>query len=98
MALPGYAAETSLYSTSRSYRGTHWRSAEDTVPTVITQHDPCAMPGDSGGSRPTPPYPPGGPCGQGRTCCGLEVPMGGRWQCTRGPCVPNGHPCPQPPP
>jgi hypothetical protein len=58
MALPGYAAETSLYMPSRSYLMIRSVSAADAYPTLIAQHDPCAMP------RRCPP---------GYKCCGEMV-------------------------
>ena len=84
MALPGYAAETSLYTPGRYYRTTRSVPVAYVHQTLIAQHDPCAMPGGGGGV----PLPPG-PCPRGRKCCGDVV--NGR---CRGQCVPNNAQCP----
>jgi hypothetical protein len=85
MTLPGYAAETSLYMPSRPYLMTRNVSEADAHPTLIAQHDPCAMPGGGGGGVPPPP----GPCPSGRKCCGSVV----NGRCV-GQCVPNNARCP----
>ena len=87
MALPGYAAETSLYMPSRSYLMIRSVSAADAYPTLIAQHDPCAMPGGGGGGGVELPLP--GPCPRGQKCCGRVV---GR-HCY-GICVPRNARCP----
>lgn len=70
MALPVYAAEASLYITSRFYRGARSGRADDAGPTIVAQQDPCAI----GGGRPPPPPPPtckraGVVCQLGAECC-----------------------------
>jgi hypothetical protein len=83
MALPGYVAETSLYTPGRSYGATR-SVAANAHQTLIAQHDPCAMPGGGGGAS----LPPG-PCPPGRKCCGNVV----NGRCV-GQCVPNNAQCP----
>lgn len=53
MILPKYAAEVSLYTTSRSYRRAHGGPASAAGPPVVAQQDPCAIGG--GGRRPSSP-------------------------------------------
>jgi hypothetical protein len=85
MAIPGYAAETSLYTASGFYRVTYSLTVADITPMLIAQHDPCAMPGDGerGGT------PPPSRCRSGTKCCGRTV----NGICY-GQCVPNSFQCP----
>jgi hypothetical protein len=62
VAPPGYAAEATLYTSSRLYRPARFGPAAEVGPTVVAQHDPCALPG---GARPVPM-----PCPVGEHCCG----------------------------
>jgi hypothetical protein len=87
MTIPRYAAEASLYRTSRSYRGTHRGPSGAAGATVIAQQDPCAIVGGGGGGSGGG---GGGPrdCPPGRRCC--ERDLAGR--CTL--CIPNNAQCP----
>jgi hypothetical protein len=57
MTLPGYAAATSVYPTSRSYRKTRSGLTGATAATIVAQHDPYNRGGGGGGG------------GDGRVCC-----------------------------
>jgi hypothetical protein len=67
MVLPEYAAEASLYRTSRSYWGAGCRHVPGAGTTVVPQQDPCAIAGGGGGGG------GGGPsphqCAAGQRCC-----------------------------
>jgi hypothetical protein len=86
MALPAYAAEASLYRTSRSYWGARGRPAASAGTTVVAQQDPCAIAGGGGGGG------GGGPilrrCAADEKCC--EPAVGGL--CFL--CVPRTSHCP----
>jgi hypothetical protein len=84
MPLPGYAAAASLYTTSRSYPSIRSGPMSHAAPTVVAQHDPCALPGGGGGGS----GPPPGPCPRGRKCCGII--QNGR--CSE-PCIPDNAQC-----
>jgi hypothetical protein len=87
MAIPRFAAEASLYRTSRSYRGAQPAPSGAAATTVIARQDPCAIVGGGGGGG-------GGAggaprdCPPGRRCC--ERDQTGR--CTL--CIPNSAVCP----
>jgi hypothetical protein len=85
MAIPGYAAETSLYTTGSFYMIAYSRYAANIAPILIAQHDPCAMPGGGERGGPVPPS----RCRPGTKCCGRTV----NGICD-GPCVPNNAQCP----
>jgi hypothetical protein len=74
MALPRYAAEASLYTTSRHYRRARSGPAADAAPTIIAQHDPCNRGGGGVGV---------GGGGGGRVCC--EWDRNGRCRLWRPP-------------
>jgi hypothetical protein len=84
MTLPGYAAAASLYTTSRSYRQARLRPAGSSGPTLIAQHDPCAMPGSGGGI----PIPRCCPLGTECRCGGRCVTQAdGSVECVHGECL-----------
>jgi hypothetical protein len=83
MALLEYAAEASLYKTSRSY----WGAGDTHVPwagtTVVAQQDPCAIAVGGGGGGPIPHQ-----CAAGQRCC-EPAPNGLCFLC-----APSNAPCP----
>jgi hypothetical protein len=86
MTLPRYAAEASLYTTSRSYRGVRSTPGGDGGPMVVAQQGPCDIVGGGGGGDGRPPPPR--LCPPGRKCCEPD-PRGG---CLL--CVPTNAQCP----
>jgi hypothetical protein len=90
MALPGYAAAASLYTTSRSYHEARRGPAGGPGLTVVAQHDPCNRPGGGGGG--------GIPrcCPQNRECkCGGECVTrpDGSVSCVGGECLAPNQSC-----
>ena len=88
MRLPGYAAEASLSTTQRVYRGLPNRSAAGARPTIVAQLspcDPCDICGDGGGGQPPPPM----ACRVGEKCCGVIIDN----RCVFGRCQPINTQC-----
>jgi hypothetical protein len=93
MAIPGYAAEASLYKTTRLYRGYSGVAGVEEGPNVVAQQIGCEAACRASfaiclNGCPPPPPPPPRECPRGQRCCERDV----NGDCAL--CVPEGAECP----